>query len=326
MIRAIPMLSITCALFASTFSANAQTPRIALKGASSAVFSIAFSTDGKILLAGCRDGAVVTWNVADGSERGVHHVLKLDVNTIAVSPDGRWVAAGGGDNSNTIQLYSVERKQLERPLDGHSKGVTALAFRFDGAYLASASFDHTVKVWDLKTRTVVRTIKGHLVNGESRPVNADAYSRDGLSIASGGNDGFVRLWDVQTGKEKAAFETKVAVDAIAFSPDGTQLAAAGGPGRKIRVWELASGRELHALSGHTAGVTSVCFSPDGAQIASGSQDKTVRLWNAKTGQETAILEGNEQTVNCVSFSPDGKTLASGSSDRSVRLWNMTPRK
>jgi WD40 repeat protein len=319
----LPYLCMTFTALAFAAPASAQTPRAILKGHRSGVFSVAFSPDGKVLLSGSRDGAVISWNVADGSERAKNQVLKLDVNALAISPDGRWVAAGGGDQDNTIRLYDVEKKELTPPLDGHSKGVTSLAFSHDSAFLVSASFDHSIKVWDLKTRSTVRSImKGHVLDGVAKPVNAVAFSPDGKTLASGGNDGFLRLWDAKTGQQKTAFATVVAVDTIAFNPEGTRIAAAGGPGRKIHVWDLESGQEVLTLEGLTSGITCVRYSPDGKRIASTGKDKAVRLWDAKTGQKVSAFEGHEQTVYCLAFSPDGKTLASGSVDRTVRLWDM----
>jgi WD40 repeat protein len=319
----LPYLCMTVTALALAAPAVAQSPRAVLKGHRSGVFSVAFSPDGKVLLSGSRDGAVISWNVADGSERAKHQVLKIDVNAIAISPDGKWVAAGGGDQANLIQIYDVEKKQFALPLAGHDKAATSLAFSPNSIYLASASLDHSIKVWDVRTGSAVRVIrKGHVVDGASRPVNAVAFSPDGKLLASGGNDGFMRFWDPTTGQEKAKVETVVAVDSITFNPDGTRVAAAGGPGRKVHVWDLESGREVLTLEGHTSGVTSVRFSPDGNRIASAGKDKTVRLWDAKTGQKVSVLEGHEQAIYCLAFSPDSKTLASGSVDRTIRLWDM----
>jgi WD40 repeat protein len=319
----VTSLCMTCAALGLAGPAKAQPPRSVLKGHASAVFSLAFSPDGKVLLSGSRDGVVTTWNVADGSQRASYQVLKLDVNALAISPDGRWVAAGGSDQANQIQIYNVERKTVSSPLDLHDKGVTSLAFSHNSNYLVSASADHTIKVWDMKLGAVARSIaKGHVLDGASKPVNAVVFNPDGTLLASGGNDGFLRLWDAKSGQQKSAFPTVVAVDSISFSPDGARVAAAGGPGRKVHVWDIETGQEVLTLVGHTDGVTSVRYSPDGKRIASAGRDKTVRLWDAKTGQNLSVLQGHEQAVYCLAFSPDGKTLASGSLDRTIRLWDM----
>ncbi len=117
---------------------------------------------------------------------------------------------------------------------------------------------------------------------------------------------------------------------VAFTPDGTTMAAAG-ENSTIRLWSLANpGRPVslgRPLTGDTNSVFAVAFSPDGKTLASGSEDKTVRLWNATNPKKTVPwgppLKGAANTVYSVAFSPDGKMLAAGSADGTVRLWNIT---
>jgi hypothetical protein len=110
------------------------------------------------------------------------------------------------------------------------------------------------------------------------------------------------------------------VKAVAFSPDGKQLASGSGDGR-VRVWDAATGATVQILKGHSRSVNAVAFSPDGKQLASGSNDETVRVWDAATGATVQILEGHWRSINAVAFSPDGKQLASGSGDETVRVWD-----
>jgi WD40 repeat protein/transcriptional regulator with XRE-family HTH domain len=117
---------------------------------------------------------------------------------------------------------------------------------------------------------------------------------------------------------------------VAFTPDGTMMAAAG-ENSAVRLWSLArpgQPRPLgRPLTGDTSTVFTVAFSPDGKTVASGGADKTVRLWDV-TNPKKAVpwappLTGPASTVYSVAFSPDGKTLAAGSADGTVRLWNVT---
>jgi RNA polymerase sigma factor (sigma-70 family) len=117
---------------------------------------------------------------------------------------------------------------------------------------------------------------------------------------------------------------------VAFSPDGTKLAAGTGD-NEIKLWNLAGGLNMgrssnpSTLAGHQGAVHSVAFSAHGKTLASGSQDRTIKLWAVDTRQLRATLQGHRDEVLAVAFSTDGKTLASAGSDQSIRLWDLSRR-
>ncbi|KAF7978013.1 hypothetical protein HWV62_1877 [Athelia sp. TMB] len=118
---------------------------------------------------------------------------------------------------------------------------------------------------------------------------------------------------------------KSAVEGVAFSPNGHQLASSGGWERTVRVWNLSSGQEaLPPIRGHgEASVNCVAFSPDGSKIASGSSDGKICIWDAHTGElSLPPLLGHKQSVRSVRFSPDGLKIASASNDQTIRVWDL----
>ncbi|KAH6714438.1 WD40-repeat-containing domain protein [Leptodontidium sp. MPI-SDFR-AT-0119] len=222
---------------------------------------------------------------------------------------------------NGKQIVSGSRDTTVRRWDaGHTDEVTSVAFSPDGKQIVSGSEDTTVRRWDAATgQQLLPALEGHISS-----VTSVAFSPDGKQIVSGSGDTTVRRWDVATGQQLLpALEGHTSwVYSVAFSPDGKQIVSGSGD-TTVRRWDAATGQQLlPALEGHTSWVYSVAFSPDGKQIVSGSGDTTVRRWDVATGQQLLpALEGHTSWVYSVAFSPDGKQIVSGSEDTTVRRWD-----
>ena len=164
-----------------------------------------------------------------------------------------------------------------------------MAFRPDGAQLASGGVDKTVRLWDVATRQPVAVLRGH-----GGIVTRVAYSADGRLLASASEDKTVRLWDAATGEALAVLPHGSIVYGVAFSPNGTRLAA-GCADNTIRLWDVgvagrAGGKEapdaeVAELRGHDDYVHAVDWSPDGTRLISASGDFTVRIWDSLSAQE-----------------------------------------
>ena len=146
-----------------------------------------------------------------------------------------------------------------------------------------------------------------------------AFSHDGQRIAAGTEDRGVVVLEAGSGATVATFDGhNERVVAVAFGPDGKQLATGSSDGT-AKIWNLVDKRESRTL-GHKAGVTSLAFSPDGRRLASGSSDNAVNLWDLSRGGAFQEYRGHKRPAQAVAFSPNGKTLASGSLERVVHLW------
>lgn len=258
------------------------------------------------------------------------------------SPDGRFLARSP---ENVINAVTGDAHVL--PLGNTAKspgsgyGSLEVAFTTDSQLLADATSGSTVRVVDIATGQVRNTFS--IPNWAS----CVAISQDNKLLAAGSGldvqhtSGAVKIWNLSSGTSRVALEAfYLSVWDVAFSPDGTRLAAAIGdyksntnslvPGEVV-VWDVQSGVALHRFRGHRSCVWAVAFSPDGKRLASVSGHKDnggvpgeVKLWDLTTGQEVCSFPGHTGTVYGVAFSPCGRRLATGSVDGTVKIWDGTP--
>jgi RNA polymerase sigma factor (sigma-70 family) len=291
-----------------------------LKGHTWMVTGLFFSRDGKTLVSTSWDGTVRRWDVASGKEvRGPEN--DFDQTHMARSADGKLLATGGADGPVTLWEAATGRRL--RVLEGHRRGIFALAFSPDGRRLASAGWERAVRVWDVAAGKEERALDCGPGGKDQGRIDALAFSPDGkLLAACDTGRGAVHLWDTDTGK-KVRELTQHSPATVAFAPDGKTLAT-GGWDNNLILWDIATGRKLRTIQAAKgpAIVDAVAFSPDGRLLATGHHNTPVYLWDAATGKLVRTIKTDDEVNWCLAFSPDGSWLATGGLDGTVRLWEV----
>ena len=339
-----------------------QPPHAPLKHASE-VTHAEFSPDNRFVLTASLDRSVRLWNARDGSPhlRPLDH--DHPVNAATFSPDGRVIASGSGDSDQgelrlwqSVDGMPIRSVQLDEPaeqvvfnpsgtqlglvagprvlvFDGlartqrfeleHGERVSRVDFSSCGKHIATASYDHTARLWNAET-------------GEPRfvPLEHDCrvdhatFSHDGRWLMStcsgeGQTESTVHLWDTATGKRVRTFSEHKAWYSLygAFDANDRQIVSAGSV--TAYLWDPLTGRSTTSPLRHQGMVEHVQFSPDGRFVATASWDNFARLWHADTGLSVGAPIQHGNWVTRVAFNADGTRLLSVSRDGTARITDLS---
>jgi WD40 repeat protein len=192
-----------------------------------------------------------------------------EINTLAVTPDGKLAVSGSTDN--TLKVWDLHSGTELLTLTGHSDGVRAVAITPDGKQVISASGDTTLKVWDLARGQELHTLTGH-----SNSVYAVAITPDGRFAVSGSKDNTLKVWDLARGQELHTLTGhNNSVRAVAISADG-RFAVSASEDRTLKVWDLLTGNEVATFSGDS-GFKDCALAPDGVTVVAGDESGRVHF-------------------------------------------------
>ncbi len=283
------------------------------------VWSAAFSPDGKTLVWGGKSREILGSTPPGAPSR----VLNAEIGAtwaIAFAPDGSSYATAGYYTESAIKVWNARSHALMFDLKGHTDHVRSLQYSPDGKSLVSGSYDRTVRLWDLASKT-----QRSMLSAQAMPINEARFFPDGrrLAIATGDwkahqRPGSLVFWDLDQNTSRILAAHQGEVKSLAISADGATVVTGGTDG--IRVWDAKTGSPRQFLEAADPSVHALAFSIDGRYLASGHFLGDVVIWDAKTFRVLTTFKGHRGLVFSLEFSPDGRTLASSGRDKTLKLW------
>jgi guanine nucleotide-binding protein subunit beta-2-like 1 protein len=270
------------------------TLRGTLKGHGDWVTSLATTPeDPNLLLSSSRDKSIMVWQLYNGSTPSTENVEDHE--------------------------YGFSRRALR----GHSHFVSDVVISSDGAFALSASWDSTLRLWDIATGKTTRRFVGH-----DKDVLSVAFSVDNRQIVSGARDKTIKLWNTLgeckysiSGNDHESQGHNEWVSCVRFSPSqSVPLIVSCGWDKLVKVWNLTNCKLRNDLVGHTGYLNTVCVSPDGSLAASGGKDNTAMLWDLNEGKRLYSLDAGE-IINGLVFSPNRYWLCAAT-ENSIKIWDL----
>ena len=288
--------------------------------------AVAIAVDGRSVYADGPSNTISQFELPSGRQMINFRGPTKQVLSVTPTPNGRFLLGGGEDS--ILRMWSLDSTYMIDNFygKGHVGSIVSIAVSPDSSAAATCGNDKSVRLWELQTGTLIRTIWAH-----EDAACAVAFAPNGQAVASAGNDGTIRFWEIPSGNSFAVLRNRLtAVRALVFSTDGRYLFSGGCDGRILK-WDCAGlplgQRDACQIefNGHRGTVNALAMVPNTPFLISAGDDNTVRIWDTATGLCLRTFTGHEGVVNAVAVTPDGSIALSGANEnlgRPLRLWNL----
>jgi WD40 repeat protein len=314
------------------WAADGKTPSRKLESKFDAVYSVAFSPDGRILAAcgdlnGAPDKAIMLWRVPNAASFG--EPLLTRGRQVEFSPDGKYLATPSADKVILwSMLDSVPGQRIELPTNDTAP-VNRIAFNsnLENPILAAGGQDRVIRLWNITTESVQAELQVP-ASEDAEQLYSLAFNPQGNRLASGWLDKKIVVWDLEHPDAPATLLAHSSpVFALAFGSDGTTLVS-GGTDRTVQRWDLsATPKKLEPLSGYAQEIYSLAANKNN-EIFAGTGKGTIAVWNLAAKRPRLAeriklpLSENEVVLSVRLLGDHGQTLAFGGSSGTIFLWDL----
>lgn len=266
------------------------------------------------------------WDRSRMEEAKEWEVGEEDISCLALSSDGKWLAAAKADSA--IYLYRFDSRELVHKFEGHTERVNTLEFSPDNKLLASGGKDWSARIWNVESGKLRHELqkKEIVVNaGNQEEVYELSFSPDGKRLAVGTDERRIRIWDADRGVElipPVGHESLVI--ATDWSGDGKYIASASHVDRTVRIWNANDFRQKELLKDHQGAILGLAFSTDSQWIGStgGFKDNSTLVRSLNGKKSLLTFQIPERHFNSIDFSPDGSSFVVADDARTFHLFDQ----
>ncbi|MCB0121459.1 MAG: NACHT domain-containing protein, partial [Caldilineaceae bacterium] len=230
------------------------------------------------------------------------------VTSVAVSPDGQFLAAGAG---RSLMVWRLQTLQLTMAFAEHSRNIAQIAFAPDGRHLASADFEGIILVWDLLAGKLVNRFKSHV--GDLLTI---AFSPDGETLVGGGYNGHIGLWKWHQAEVLGTLEPAARILALAFAPTGELLANVGYFG-EIQAWDIHTQQLIYSLRNENPVYVTHATLAAGHSFIWSHQGDFIIAWDQSKRSVSFVLRGSKSWIDTLTLSPDEEQIAGADADGTI---------